>query len=313
VSLPDAFGLLKAAVMEWNEDKAPRLGAALAYYTIFSLAPLLIIAIAVAGLVFGQEAAQGQIVDQFRALVGQSGAELIENMIAGARRPSTSILAAGIGLVTLLVGALGVFGQLQDALNTIWEVMPRPGRGIPGLVKDRLLSLTMVLGVAFLLLVSLVISAGFGALGNWIGRQLPGLEALLDIVNVVVSFGITTLLFALMFKYIPDAVIAWGEVWIGAVITSLLFTLGKLLIGLYLGNSSIGSSYGAAGSLVLLLLWVYYSAQIFFFGAEFTQVYAHRFGSRIIPKQGAIPASEASRTQAGLSHGGPPGSQGHSG
>lgn len=205
-----------------------------------------------------------------------------------------------VGLVTLVVGSLGVFGQLQDALNTIWEVMPRPGAGLAGLLKDRLLSLTMVFGVGFLLLVSLVISAAMTALGTWLGGMFSDVMSLLNTLNFLVSLGITTLLFALVFKFVPDAKIAWKDVWAGAAITSLLFTVGKSLIGLYLGNAGIGSTYGAAGSLVVLLLWVYYSAQILFFGAEFTQVYADRYGSRLVPKQDAVHVSEQRREREGM-------------
>ena len=271
--------LLKETFSEWSEDKASRLAAALAYYTIFSLAPLLIIAIAVAGLVFGQEAAQGELVAQIQGLVGQEGAKLIETMIQSASKPTSGIIATAIAIATILFGASGLFGQLQDALNTIWEVKPKPERSILGMVKDRFLSFTMVLGIGFLLLVSLIISAVLSALNPYLTDLLPGSIYLIQILNVVISFGVITLLFAMIYKVLPDVKIAWGDVWIGAAVTSLLFTLGKFLIGLYLGNSSAGSAYGAAGSLVVLLLWVYYSAQILLFGAEFTQVYAKRRGS----------------------------------
>ena len=271
--------LLKETFSEWSEDKASRLAAALAYYTIFSIAPLLIIAIAVAGLAFGQEAARGQLDRQIQGLVGQQSAELIQTMVESASKPTSGIIATVIAIATILFGASGLFGQLQDALNTIWEVEPKPGRGILGIIKDRFLSFTMVLGIGFLLLVSLVLSALLSALDPYLTDLLPGSIYLLQILNFVISFGVITLLFAMIYKILPDVKIAWSDVWIGAAVTSLLFALGKFLIGLYLGNSSAGSAYGAAGSLVILLLWIYYSAQILLFGAEFTQVYAKKYGS----------------------------------
>ena len=275
----EIFELLKETYNEWSEDKAARLAAALAYYTVFSLAPLLIIAIAVAGLVFGQEAARGQLDNQIQSLVGQQSAELIQTMVESASKPKSGIIATVIAIVTILFGASGLFGQLQDALNTIWEVEPKPDRGILGLIKDRFLSFTMVLGIGFLLLVSLIISALLSALNSYLTDLLPGSIYVLQILNFVISFGVITLLFAMIYKILPDVKIAWSDVWIGAAVTSLLFALGKFLIGLYLGNSSAGSAYGAAGSLVILLLWIYYSAQILLFGAEFTQVYAKKYGS----------------------------------
>jgi len=268
------FGrLLKVTFGEWRQHKAPRLGAALAYYTVFSLAPLLIITIAVAGLAFGQEAARGQVVEQFRSLVGEESAGLIETMIASARRPAASIPAAIIGIATLLLGALGVFGQLQDALNTIWEATPQPGRGWRGLLRGRLVSFALVLAVGFLLLASLAVSAGLAALGEYFGGLLTGSEWTLELVNSLISLAVITLLFALIFKVLPDVSLNWRDVWPGAALTALLFTLGKFLIGLYLGRSASGSAYGAAGALIVLLVWIYYSAQLLLFGAEFTRVY----------------------------------------
>lgn len=271
--------LFKETFSEWSEDKASRLAAALAYYTVFSIAPLLIIAIAVAGLVFGQEAARGQLDNQIQGLVGQQSAELIQTMVESASKPTSGIIATVLAIATILFGASGLFGQLQEALNTIWEVEPKPGRGILGIIKDRFLSFTMVLGIGFLLLVSLVLSALLSALDTYLTDLLPGSIYLLQILNFVISFGVITLLFAMIYKILPDVKIAWSDVWIGAAVTSLLFALGKFLIGLYLGRSSAGSAYGAAGSLVILLLWIYYSAQILLFGAEFTQVYAKKYGS----------------------------------
>jgi membrane protein len=275
--------LLRNSFIEWLEDKAPRLGAALAYYTAFSLSPLLVIVIAMAGLVFGQEAAEGQIIAQMQSLVGQDGAKAIAAMIQNARKPSSGIIATVVGLATLLIGATGVFGELRDALNTIWEVQPKPGRGLAGLIKDRFLSFTMVLAVGFLLLVSLSVSAGLAAMGRFLGSMLPGLAILSQIVNFVVSFSIVGMLFALIYRYLPDLKIPWHDVWIGAALTAGLFEIGKFLIGFYLGNSSITSAYGAASSLAIILVWIYYSAQIFLLGAEFTHVYAKHRGSPLAP------------------------------
>ncbi|HSE60371.1 MAG TPA: YihY/virulence factor BrkB family protein [Nitrospiraceae bacterium] len=282
------WGLLKRTAAEWSEDKVPRLGAALAYYTIFAIVPLLVIIITMIGLFFGQEAAQSHILTQLAGLVGQQSAEAIRDMLQRAHQPSGGIVATAIAVVTLLLGASGLFGQLQDALNTIWGVEPRPGRGIWGLIQDRFLSFMAVLGTGFLLLVSLVLSAALSALGTWFSGLLPAPEVLLQTLNLLVSFGVITLLFAMMFKLLPDARIAWRNVWVGAGITALLFTLGKFLIGLYLGKSDIGSAYGAAGSLVIVLVWVYYSAQILLFGAEFTQVYANASGAAIVPTDQAV-------------------------
>jgi membrane protein len=294
------WGLLKEAGREWLEDKAPRLGAALAYYTALSIAPLLVIAIFIAGLAFGKEAAQGYLLDQIRGLVGVQGGEAIETMIAHANQPRTGSLAAVLGVITLLAGAAGVVGQLQDALNTIWEVVPKPGRGVIGFLKDRFLSLAMVLGFGFLLLVSLILSTVLTALGTFFVGLMPAAAPALEVANFVISLAVTALLFAMIFKLLPDAEIAWGDVWIGAALTALLFTLGKFLLGLYLGRSGITSTYGAAGSLVALLVWVYYSAQIVFFGVEFTKAYANRFGSRIVPSQDAVPLTEEARAQQGM-------------
>jgi membrane protein len=282
------WGLLKQTFTEWSNDKVPRLGAALAYYTVFAIVPLLIIIIAIIGLVYGQEAAQSYILDQIAGLVGGQSANAIKDMIHRANQPSTGIVATMVAVVTLLFGASGLFGQLQDALNTIWGVEPKPGRGIWGLIKDRFLSFMAVLGTGFLLLVSLVLSAALSAFGKWFGGWLPAPELVLQALNLIISFGVITVLFAMMFKLLPDARIAWSDVWVGAAITALLFTLGKFLIGLYLGKSDVGSAYGAAGSLVIVLLWVYYSAQILLFGAEFTQVYANTSGASIVPTEQAV-------------------------
>jgi membrane protein len=292
--------LLKNTFQEWQEDKVPLWAAALAYYTIFSIAPILIIAIAVAGAVFGQEAAQGQIVGQIQGLVGRDGAEFIQSMLENAGRPGSGGLVATLfSIATLIFGASGAFGQLQDALNTIWEVKPKPQQAVKGLLRNRFLSFAMVLVIGFLLLVSLVLSAVLAGLTNFFGSLVPGL-AWGQLLNFAVSFGFTTLLFALIFKVLPDVKIPWSDLWVGAGVTALLFSIGRFLIGVYLGNSSVGSTYGAAGSLIVLLLWVYYSAQILLLGAEFTQVYAKMHGSKIVPSGHAMPLDDAIQDRAGM-------------
>ena len=300
MSIKKIVELFKAAFSDWREDKASRLAAALAYYAVISLAPLLILLITITALAFGKEAAQGRIAAQIQGLVGAQSAQILEEIIAHANKPGTGLLASAVAMITLLAGASGVFGALQDGLNTIWEVEPKPGRGIMGIIKDRFLSLSMVLGVGFLLLISLVLSAALTALGDWMGGLLPLPAFVLQVLNFIVSFAVITLLFALIYKILPDVEINWSDVWIGAALTSLLFTIGKLLIGLYLGRGSVGSAYGAAGSLIVILIWVYYSAQILFFGAEFTQVYADAYGSRITPDKDARPVTENARAQQGM-------------
>jgi membrane protein len=298
MSVSDVIPLVKETFSEWSADKASRLAAALAYYTVFSLAPLLIIVIAIASVVFAN--AQQQLLEQVQQLVGAEGAEQVRTMIEQTSQPSASIPATIIGVVTLLLGASGVFGQLQDSLNTIWEVQPKPGRGILAVVKDRFLSFSMVLGIGFLLLVSLVVSTALSALTTVVGEELGIAAAAGQVANIVISFAVTTLLFAMIYKVLPDVEIDWSDVWIGAAVTALLFTLGRFLIGLYLGRSAVGSAYGAAGSLVVILLWIYYSAQILFLGAEFTQVYARRHGSRIMPAANAIRMTQAARINQGM-------------
>ncbi|MCE9552213.1 MAG: YihY/virulence factor BrkB family protein [Planctomycetes bacterium] len=275
--------LLQQTVNDWLADKAPRLGAALAYYTIFSLPPLMVLSVALAGLFFRKDVAQGELLRQLRDLLGKEGAEAIQQMIASAQQPEKGILATLLGIVVLLFGASGVFGELQDALNTIWGVEPKTGRGLWGIVKARFLSFAMILGTGFLLLVSLVLSTMLAAAGKWAGNYLPVPEPILQILNFLISVLVITVLFAMIFKILPDARIAWHDVWIGALATALLFSAGKFLLGIYLGRASIGSAYGAAASLIVLLVWVYYSAQILYLGAEFTQAYAHMYGTRILP------------------------------
>lgn len=294
------FTLVKKTIKEWSEDKAARLAAALAYYAAFSLAPILVIAISVASLFFEQKAVQTLVVDQIISLTGEQGGELIVTMLDASRSTESNLLLGLIGIVTLILGATGVFGQIQDAMNTMWEVTPKPGRGIIGMLKDRFLSFTMVVGVGFLLLISLVVSAALSGLESWGVEMFPGFETIVIGVNFVISFTIITVLFALVFKYVPDAEVAWKDVWLGAVVTSGLFSLGKFAIGLYLGNSSVAEQFGPAGSLMILLVWVYYSAQISFLGAEFTQVYANTYGSRVRPAENAIPLTEKAREQQGI-------------
>ena len=300
MNLKQGFGLLKDTFTAWMEDKAPRLGAALAYYSVFSMAPLLVIVIGVAGLVFGQEAAQGEVVRAIEGLVGREGAEAIQAMVANTRRTGAGLMATLLGLAMLLFGAAGLFGQLKDALNTIWEVQPKPGRGILATVLSQFWSVTAVLGTAFLLLVSLLINAGIAAIATYLGGLLPGGAAFWSVVNTVVSLGVITTLFACMFKFLPDVRITWHDVWIGAALTAVLFTAGKFVIGLYLGMSTFSSTFGAAASLVVALLWIYYSAQILFFGAEFTKLYANRYGSLIRPDENAVPLTRDARERQGL-------------
>lgn len=286
-SLREVFVLFKEAAIAWDEDNASRLAAALACYTLLSMAPLVVLCVAIAGLVFGRAAAEGQIAGELGSVVGAQGAQAIESVIANAKNPGSGVLASVTGIIVLLFGASGVFGELQSSLDTVWEVQTKPGRGIWGVVKDRFFSFTMVLGVGFLLLVSLVVSAGLAAVGALLSSAVP-LAWFWQIVNLLISLGVTAAIFALIFKVIPDVRVAWRDVWMGAVVTSLLFSLGRFLLALYIGHSGVGSSYGAAGSLVALVLWTYYSAQIFFFGAEFTQVYAARYGERIEPSENAV-------------------------
>jgi membrane protein len=281
VTIKAFLPLFKAAYDGWQKDKAPRLGAALSYYSIFSMAPLLIISIAMAGLFFGKEAVQGKLLHQIRTLVGSSGAEAIQSMLASAHKPSSGIVATIVGIVALILGASGAFGELQDALNTIWGKEPDAKGGFWLAIRTRLTSFALVVSIGFLLLITLVISTVLGAMGEALQGIVPNTAYtfLLQGVNLVISFGVVMLLFAMIFKILPDVKIEWRDVWTGAAVTSFLFTIGKYLIGKYLGSAGITSAYGAAGSLVVILLWVYYSAQILFYGAEFTKAYAQRHGS----------------------------------
>ena len=298
--------LFKQTWKEFGEDKAPRLGAALAYYTVFSIAPLLLIAVAIAGMVFGHKAASGAIEQQLAGALGESTARAVNEMIVAASKPKSGVVATIFGVVTLLFGAAGMFGQLQDALDTIWNVEKPKTTGFIGLIKDRFLSMAMVFGIGFLLLVSLVIDAAISAMGKTIGPHIPGGETVLQMVQLIISLGLVTVLFALTFRYLPHVRVAWKDVWSGAALTSFLFVLGKFGLGLYIGKAAVGSAYGAAGSLVIILIWVYWSAQILFFGAEFTQVYARTHGSMAgnQSKATALAPSPAKVTQIAPKSGG---------
>ena len=277
----DALSLVRAAVDAWLEDYAPSMGAALAYYTIFSIAPLLLIVIAVAGFFFGADAARGEIIDQLRGLMGEDGARAIEGLLESVHRPGNSAIATLVGVGLLIVGATTVFAELQNALDRIWRAPAAKQRsGLWELLRARLLSFGLVLGIAFLLMVSLVVSAGLSAFARWWSPLFGAWEILAHLTDVLVSLGMTTVMFAMIYKIIPRASIDWRDVWIGAAFTALLFTLGKFLIGLYIGKTGVASAFGAAASVVVVLVWVYYSAQIFLLGAEFTWVYAHALGSR---------------------------------
>jgi YihY family inner membrane protein len=273
--------MAKASVNAWIDDFAPSMGAAIAYYTIFSIAPMLVIAIAVAGMLFGQEAAQGEIVNQLRGLLGTEGAVAVQGLLKSANEPTGGIIATVLSVITLAIGATAVFAELQSALDRIWRV-PAAAKsgGIWNLIRTRLLSFGFVLGLGFLLIVSLVVSAALSALGNWWGGWFEGWEVVLQTLNFVVSIVVFTCMFAFIYKFMPRVRLSWHDVWIGAVSTTLLFTAGKFLIGLYLGKSGMSSGFGATGSIALLLAWVYYSAQIFLLGAEFTWIYANNYGSR---------------------------------
>jgi membrane protein len=284
-NLPNLF---KLAYQGWKEDRASRLSAALAYYTIFSLAPLLVIVIAIMGLIWEAGVVRTQLLNQIQGLVGVEGADFVAGLLTNTGSQAENIVTTIIGIITLIFGALGVFNELHNSLNIIWDIGEEESKGFLQTVKkviiERLLSFTMILGIGFLLLVSLVISAGLSATQETIGNAFPLSEFFLQIVNTIISIGVFTVLFSLMYKFLSDAEIAWRDVWVGSFITSVFFSLGKTAIGIYLGNSAVASSFGAAGSLVLLLLWIYYSAQILFFGAEFTQVYADKYGSKIVPE-----------------------------
>lgn len=294
--------MLRASLVQWSEDRVPRRAAALAFYAGFSLAPLLLIAIALGGLAFGEDAVRGRVVDQLQGLLGPDAARAVEAALRGTRDPGPSLLATLIGVVTLILGASGVFGELQDALNEIWKVRKKPGLGLRGLLRSRSLSFAFVVGSGFLLLVSLLASALLEAATRILEARFPA-TGLLRAAGATISFAVVATMFAMMFKVLPDARTRWRDVWLGAVVTAVLFTIGKWLIGLYLGHSALASGYGAAGSFVVLLMWLYYSSQVVLLGAEITHAYAREFGTEPVPKENAIslehpkpePASVAAR------------------
>jgi len=289
------WSLLTATFNDWYEDRAQRMGAALAYYTIFALTPGLVILMALAGVLLGP-GAESQIIGQIRELIGEQGATAIEATIQSARKETLGPTGTALALIPLVFGLWGVFGELQDSLNTIWGVTPKPGRRVGDILRERFLSFAMVVGIGFLLLVSLVLSAWLAAVSSYVGGLLPAPAAVLEAVNFVISFTVITGSFALIFKLLPDVKVAWRDVWLGAAITAALFELGKLVIGIYVGKLALASTYGAAASLVILLIWVYYSAQIVLLGAEFTHCYASRYRER----QGAlhVPPESLSKSAA---------------
>jgi membrane protein len=299
------LGATIAAVgREWSADKVPRLAAALAYYALFSLAPLLVVAVGVAGLVFGRDAAQGEIVAQFQTFIGRPGAEAVQSLLASTGSPEKGALAAILGLLTLLLGASGVFGELQDAMNAIWDVAPRRGAGWKLFFRRRFVSFAMVLGTGFLLLVSLLLSAGLAAAGRYLSSLAPRGELLFSTALAVGGLVLPAILFALIFKLVPDAKVAWRDVWAGALFTAMLFALGRWAIAYYLGRSALDSTYGAAGSLVAVVAWVYFSAQILFIGAELTQVLEKRRTERgHAPRAGAEKVVSIERRQGHRHHG----------
>jgi len=272
--------LIVQTVREWLADNAPRLGAGLAFYSVLSAAPLLVITIAIVGAFVGEEAARKEIIDQSQSLLGEQGVAAVQEMMANMQSTGGGFWAGLLGIATLLVGASGVFGELQASMNAIWNVPPKPNQTVWTILRDRFLSFMLVLGTGFLLLILLVVNAGVAAFAQFVNHWLPGETLLLQLTNVVLSLVVTTLLFAFLFRRIPDVNISFGDVLPGAVMTALLFSLGKTLLGVYFAWAGVGSAYGAAGSLVVLLIWLYYSSQLFLFGAEFTQVYARRYGTQ---------------------------------
>ncbi len=274
MGIKESLPLLKKTFNNWSDHNATRLGASVAFYTLLSFAPLLVLLAALAALIFTKDTAQNGLIDEARQMIGQRGADTVKSLLANAQKPSSGVLASVIAFVTLLFGASGVFTELQDALNTIWDATPKEYSGIMGMLKQRLFSFGMILSVGFVLLASLLISAGLALVAKYFGNLFPLPAPVFEGINFLISFAVITVLFALMFKYVPAVHISWRNVWTGALGTALLFTIGKFLLGLYLGKASVGSAYGAAGSLVAMIVWVYYSAQIFFFGAEFTRVHS---------------------------------------
>lgn len=296
------FAFLKEVYSEWSNDQASRLSAALAYYTIFSIAPLLLMVIVVVGQIYGEQAVRGEIVGQIEDTMGTEGAEAIQTMLENVYQEGSSTLATLIAAGVLIWGSTNVFNHLQWTLNTAWDVQAKPGRGFLQTIKDRFVSFALIPAIGFLLMVSLVVDAGLAALARYFEDILPDTVnvAALQVANIVLSFVVITVLFAMIYKVLPDVRIRWRDIWVGSAFTALLFTIGRFLIGLYIGRSSFGSTYGAAGSLIVILLWIYYSSQIFFFGAEFTQVFSRRFGKKIEPSEAAISLPTSDRLEMGL-------------
>jgi membrane protein len=282
--LPVLLGMLGSAARAWWDDDALRLGASLAYYTLFAIAPVLLVATAIAGMAFGAEAVRGEIVGQLDGLLGREGARAVQGLLEGASQRRAGIIATVLGSITFVVAATGAFLELQVALNTIWRVEVKPGVNVKAFLMDRLRSFGLVVAIGFLLLVSLSVTAALAALHTWLNRLSPGVPMVWTVVSMLASLAVTTGLFALLFRFLPDVRLRWRDVTTGAFVTAVLFTVGQQFIGWYLGQSSMASSFGAAGSIMILLLWVYYSCQILLFGAEFTRVYAMRHGARPVPE-----------------------------
>jgi membrane protein len=281
--------LLKTTFNHWLEDKAPQLGAALAYYTVFSLAPMVLVLFAVFGFIYGNsEVVRQAILHQVYSILDPSSAKAVADIVASTGKPTASAVATVVGIAAALFGASGVFGQLQDSLNVIWGVKPKPGKSFVSFLRARFLSFAMVAGVCFLLLVSLTVSALVTALGGYLEHLFPGASALVWTIHLALDIGIVTLLFAMIFKFLPDAQLSWRDVRLGAMLTTALFLVGKYALGFYIGSGSVGSAYGAAGSLITMLIWIYYAAQIVLFGAEFTQVYSQERGRDIHPAKYAV-------------------------
>jgi membrane protein len=288
-----AWSMTRQTFSEWSDDNGGRLGAALSYYTIFSLAPLLLLVISIAGLAFGRQAAEGRIFEQLAGILGADAAELVQGAVAKASSTKGGVIGTIVGMAVLLLGATGIVIELQGALNAVWKVKPKPNRGVWGVVRTRILSVAMILSLGFLLLVSLVVSAALAALSSWLRSMIGDVAILGWFLDAVVALAVISTMVALIYKILPDARVAWRDVWVGAAATAVLFLLGKYLIGLYIGKASVGSAFGAAGSLAVLLVWIYYSAQIILLGAEFTRVYANRFGAKVKPSAQAVPAEAA--------------------
>jgi len=288
VNLTPIKSILQETLAAWQEDKVPILAAALAYYMVFSLAPLLVIVIAIAGFIVGEATAREEVVDKITKVMGEQGAEVIQNVIQSQFEPSSSIIATLIGIATLIFAATTIFAQLKQALNIIWGVELKPGQGIWGFIRSRILAIFMVLGIGFILLLSLIVSSVLSGINDWLGQVVPVPTIVWSVTDNVITFILITLLFGQIYRVLPDVKIAWADVGVGAAITAVLFIIGRTLIGLYLGNAGVGSAYGAASSFIVLLLWIFYSAQIFLLGAELTKIWTRRYGSQIRPSSNAV-------------------------